>query len=412
MGASVNIMLNPTRKNSDGRRTISLRVTINRKRLYYSLGYHIFETDWNQDKRTVNKNFNPKIYKEVNNTLKHYHIKSLNVIEKIEQSGKPITHELFKRLFFNNTSVSSVLEYYDRIIDDLKTKGKIGNADNYNQSKNALSKFINDKAIKFEDIDVAFLNRWEKELYGTCSGNGISNYLRTLRALFNRAISEDICSQDIYPFKTRFNNKGYDISKLETDTIKRALSEEDIEKLKKYVPDGLETLIEAKNIFFFSFYNMGMNIIDICLLKWTDINDGRIKYIRSKNGKPHNIKIIEPVQNILDYYSDYDFGTDFVFPVLMSQYKTEEQKKSRVKMFTRHINRSLKRFGKLAKISNPDQLTTYVARHTWATTMKRKGVSTTLISEAMKHSDEKTTQIYLDSFENDRVDDMNDMLLN
>ncbi len=411
MGATVNIMLNPTRTNSDGKRTVSLRLTINRKRIYYTLGYHVFEKDWNQSLIRVKKNYDPENYTEVNKTLKHYFSKAHSVIEQIEQSGKPITHEQFRKRFFNESSVNSVIDYYDRVIEELNAKNKIGNALNYRQSREAFSRFVNNRLVKFEDVDVAFLNRWERKLSKTCSGNGISNYMRTLRALINRAISEDICSPSTYPFKSNFNHNGYRISKLETSTRKRALSEEDLEKLKQCDPGENESLIDAKNIFFFSFYTMGMNVIDICFLKESDIIDGRIRFERSKNSKPHNIKILDPVQEILDYYQQFDFGTKYLFPALKQEHITEAQKKRRAKDFNRYINNNLKKLGELAGISNPQELTTYVARHSWATTMKRRGVPRSLISEAMKHADEKTTQIYLDSFENKRVDKMNEMLL-
>jgi len=412
MNATVNIMLNPTRTNSDETRTVSLRLTINRKRVYYSLGYKAKVKDWSTKYSRLKESYDSETYEDKNKTLKTYLNKALKIIEEIERSKKTITHSIFKRKFFNIHDVNiSVLDFFDNYIEDLKQKGKIGNADNYKQSREALSRFVNKRLIKFEDIDVAFLNKWEKYLSKTCSGNGISNYMRTLRALFNRAISEDICSPDIYPFKSRMNNRGYNISKLETDTIKRALSNTDLEKLKNYKPIENSRIGDAKNLFFFSYYTMGMNAIDICLLKWSNIQDGRIRYIRSKNGKPHNIKILPPVQEIMDYYSQFNFGTDYVLPALKEEYKSKDKKKKMIKSYIRVTNTYLKKLGKLAEVSNPHQLTTYVARHTWATTLKRNGASTSLISEAMHHSDEKTTQIYLDSFENDIVDEMNEKLL-
>ncbi|RLD79847.1 MAG: hypothetical protein DRJ10_08215 [Bacteroidetes bacterium] len=411
MGATVKLMLNPTRKNSQGKRTISLRVTINRKRIYYSMGYQAHDKHWSDKLKGVKKEFDPQNQDDINDTLEYNYSKAVTILKEIKLSGKPVTHEQFRKRFFNISSANSVLEYYDEVVDDLNAKGKIGNALNYRQSREAFSRFVNNRLVKFEDVDVAFLNRWERKLSKTCSGNGISNYMRTLRALINRAISENICSSSTYPFKSNFNHNGYRISKLETSTRKRALSEEDLEKLKQCDSGENESLIDAKNIFFFSFYTMGMNVIDICFLKESDIIDGRIRFERSKNSKPHNIKILDPVQEILDYYQQFDFGTKYLFPALKQEHITEAQKKRRAKDFNRYINNNLKKLGELAGISNPQELTTYVARHSWATTMKRRGVPRSLISEAMQHTDEKTTQIYLDSFENERVDEMNEKLL-
>lgn len=404
-------MLNPTRKNTDETRTVSLRVTINRKRVYYSLGYKVPETKWSDKNKGVKKSFDPENQDEINKALGHYYSKAVKILEEIKNSDKPITHELFRKKFFNVSSANSVIEYYDQVIEDLYEKDKVGNALNYQQSREAFARFVANRTVKFEDVDVALLNRWERHLSKSCTGNSISNYMRTLRALINRAISEEICSPSTYPFKSKFNHNGYRISKLETSTRKRALSEEDIEKLKQCDPSGNDSLIDAKNIFLFSFYTMGMNVIDICYLKESDIIDGRIRFRRSKTAKPHNIKILDPVQKILDYYQQFDFGTEYIIPAIKKEHVTEAQKKKRAKDFNRYINNNLKKLGELAGISSPQELTTYVARHSWATTMKRRGASRSLISEAMQHADEKTTQIYLDSFENERVDEMNEKLL-
>ena len=94
-------------------------------------------------------------------------------------------------------------------------------------------------------------------------------YMRTIRAVFNRAIKEKVCKADYYPFKE------YQISQLNMTTKKRALSMEDIEKVFSFEPDPDTKQLRSKQIFMFSFYNMGMNFKDIALLEWSNIYDGR-----------------------------------------------------------------------------------------------------------------------------------------
>ena len=128
-----------------------------------------------------------------------------------------------------------------------------------------------------------------------------------------------------------------------------------------------------------------------------------------KTGKEYNIKILPPALEILNYYLKNQ-SSDYIFPILSNlKHISAQQQKDRIKKVTKKINKDLKEIATLCDIGI--NLTTYVARHSWATILKKSGVSTSIISEAMKHDTEKTTQIYLDSFENDIIDEANMRLL-
>ena len=210
----------------------------------------------------------------------------------------------------------------------------------------------------------------------------------------------------------QLNKDGYSISKLKQETAKRALTEEEIEQFIDADVIEPSSTYDAKNIFLFSFYNMGMNFIDIAYLTWHNIDNDRIFYIRKKTNKPITIKILPPVKDILDYYAQFTDEDDYIFPILSEIHKTSLQKKTRVKTAIKKINDELKDIGKIAEIDKSFALTTYVARHSWATIMRRKGFPVSLISEGMSHSNEKITQTYLDSFGKEALDDMNESLLN
>ena len=167
----------------------------------------------------------------------------------------------------------------------------------------------------------------------------------------------------------------------------------------------------AKNYFLFSYYCRGINFSDIAFLKWQNIEGERMNYVRKKTGEGFNMKLVAPAQAIIDYYKQEFFQTrdGYVFPILFDRHKTATSIDNRIDKMLKVVNKALKEIGAKCEISTP--LTTYVARHSFATNMKRNGVSVSVISEALGHDSEKTTKIYLDSFENDALDSAVEMLV-
>jgi integrase len=148
----------------------------------------------------------------------------------------------------------------------------------------------------------------------------------------------------------------------------------------------------------------------LCIVNCRLHENGRLKYIRAKTGKHYNIKILAPALEILNWYLEHYPESEYIFPILdQSKHKTATQKDNRITKISKEVNKDLKEIALKAEIDF--NITFYVARHSWATILKRSGVSTSVISEAMKHDTERTTQIYLDSFENDILDEANENLL-
>ena len=145
----------------------------------------------------------------------------------------------------------------------------------------------------------------------------------------------------------------------------------------------------------------GMNLIDIAFLKKTDIQNGRIEYSRRKTAQQFSVKLIDAANAILKKYEN---ETPFAFPVIKRKGKEYLDYVS----FKRLINKKLKDVAVKAKITTT--LTTYVARHSWATIAKRQGITTAIISEGLGHETEQTTQVYLDSFENEVLDKANELV--
>ncbi|MDP2337132.1 MAG: tyrosine-type recombinase/integrase [Bacteroidota bacterium] len=147
-------------------------------------------------------------------------------------------------------------------------------------------------------------------------------------------------------------------------------------------------------------------------LKPESLQSGRIVYTRAKtrNRKVFTIEIMKPVREIIDYFDCHPFKSKYLLPILDDiRFITDQQKKTRIQTMLKKVNGDLKDLGTEAKIKTP--ITTYVARHSWATIMRNKGASDAVISEGLGHEDEKTTKIYLEGFENSVLDEANRKLL-
>lgn len=330
-----------------------------------------------------------------------------------ESSGFDYTIEDFVFLFVGKKNQAlTVSEYFTEVINRFESTGKFGNATVYKTTCSALFKFHPGRLLMFRDIDYKFLRNFEEYLISKGNKpNGIYVYMRTLRALINFAIKEDHCKQEIYPFKNKFiNPNGYEPSKLSRPTRKRALTEAQIKLIINCeVPVGTH-LYDSKNVFLFSFYNRGMNFRDIALLKPNNIQGDRLDYTRAKTGKNFSVKLLQPAKDIIEFYSRNNTNSDYLFPVIKEHNKTPKQINTRIITALKVVNKDIREIAAMAGLDVTD-ITSYVARHSWGTILKRKGVSTSKISEGYGHSNEKITQIYLDEFEQSDLDRENEKLL-
>ncbi len=162
----------------------------------------------------------------------------------------------------------------------------------------------------------------------------------------------------------------------------------------------------------FSYFVQGINLTDIAMLRWSNLKQDRIYYIRAKTGKGFNIKLMEPAMQIIERYRTRtsDSPEDYIFPILdRTKHLSPVQIDNRIHKMTGCINKSLKQIASLSGLDIP--LTTYVARHTYATVLKKSGVPVAVISEALGHESESITQTYLKSFENEVIEAANQHLI-
>ena len=387
-----------SKKLADGKHPVMLRIT-HHKVGYAAIGCSCRPEDWDDKFSRLKPGF-PN-YKRWNNRILSDFALAEQYILEMEAKGKSFTVEDVVKQLRNDYEEIGFMKFTQQEIDRMKAANKLGNAAVYDMALKLVKKIRNEKEFVFDDLNYKML----KDIETFCYSNGNSNntvcyYMRTIRAIYNKAIKAGYASAEYYPFKTY---KFRYIS-----PRKRALSEEDIRTLKnKKVKKGTD-LWHAQNLFFFSFYSMGMNWIDMALLKVKNIRNDRINYKRSKTGREFTIKISSPMKKILSHYLKGKTKDDYIFPIVTRNDSPELVRKDIV-LRMQWFNESLKDLADLCDIQT--NLTSYVARHSWATIASRKNINIGIISEGLGHRDIKTTQTYLASFGNDALDSANEIII-
>ena len=387
------------RPKKDNTFPIMLRLTKSGKRKYVSLGISVKEKDWDFKKNQPKKSCPDReaIVKLISDKVSAYN----SLIMELTAKQQEFTMSSLVQMIENKIEVKTVSEMYDYLIDEFRKSDHLGTMSVYQQSKSSLTKFNRTLDIPFSDIDCQWLERYEKWLKGrNIKDTTVSILFRTLRSVFNRALSMKLIKQDIYPFN------DFKVSKFDVRTKKRAVTKEDVKKIMSLDLSGERQYMQlARDIFLFSYFGAGINFSDIALLRYCDIQDGRIRYIRKKTGKEISFPLSDAGKAIIRKYSKPDAtNADYIFPILDRKiHRTEMQRKNRIHKVIGKVNPCLAEIGRMAGLET--HLTTYVARHTFATVLKRSGVNIAIISESMGHSDIATTQIYLDSFENSQIDE-------
>jgi len=398
---------------------IFIRVIEDRKPRYIKTGLCSTEEDWdfakNQFKtkyRKAEDQYKIPIHEKNNEILNKRVREAESLIKELITKDNIISSEQVKKELVNNRKIGkdSLLNYIDSIVDEKKKHNKIGTATCYKDLKRSLTRFLakNDRNdISFKEVTIAFLKDYENDFRERkVKDTGISFYFRTLRAVFNRAIEDGTCRRDMYPFDK------YKVSHFKTHTTKRAITKDEIEKIKQLDLEPDSPLFLSRNIFLFSYYCSGINFSDIAMLTWANIKNNRLVYVRLKTKKTYNLLLLEPCLEIIDHYRNNYFRGEqsSIFPIIdIDKHKTQTTIQNRIHKILGQTNKDLKQIGEKLNIETP--ITTYVARHTFATVLKRSGISTSIISEALGHDTERTTQIYLDSFANEILDEASKALL-
>ena len=287
-----------------------------------------------------------------------------------------------------------IMEFMRNIISEKEAASQFRTAEAYRTALNCWHRFIGpDETVSWERVTPHAMTLFADYLKGRgATKNTQSFYFRILRAVCNRAQEEGVAALPGNLFDNVYTGKAR--------TRKRALPIEDIRKIVAVEPKSMKERL-ARDMFVFSFITRGMAPIDMALLRKDNIVAGRLVYRRHKTGRAISMEWVDEMREIADRYERS--GSDYLFPLISSDDGAEGWKQ--FKRGSQVINYHLRRLGK--RLDLPMPLTLYVARHSWATVAKSSGIPTALISDAMGHSSERMTQVYLGSIDVGRIDNAN-----
>lgn len=389
----------PTKEN---KYPVVMRITKNRKQKLITLRLCDIK-DWDFKYHKFKPNTHNYIKK--NKILLKFNQKAHDIIDSFNTDGVDFNLNQFEDKFNNKVkgNTNNVIDFFNEIIEEKHRAGSISSAKAYKDCRNTLIRFKGEN-LSFKDITPAFLYKYEVYLRERgCTGGGIAFRMRELRAIINQAIKRQLIQKELYPFE------DYKISKLKSVYNKTALTIDEIKKIKEVDLSAHPHLYEYHLYFLFSFYTRGMNFHDMMHLRWNNIRNGRIYYTRSKTKGKFNIEILQPVQEILNHFKAQKIHTHYVFPILLHNNLTPQQIADRKHKMLSRYNQRLKEIAALAGINK--KLTSYVARHSFATIHKMNNTPIEKISEMMGHSNVITTMNYLNEFSNEELDKENRKLL-
>lgn len=364
-------------------------------------GYKLYPQEWDAESRDVvfpsgigdsRRNY----LVSLKNTIQEDIRRLRNIILRLERTDNIYTAEDVVSKYLLPADNHCFISFARNLVEHLRQIGKQCTADTYTTTINSFARFRENNDVLLDDMDSDLMTAYEAYLksLGVCP-NSISFYMRNLRAIYNRAVDKELAVQR-HPFKYVYT--GID------KTVKRAVPLNVIRQIRNLDLGLCPVMDFARDIFMFSFYTRGMSFVDMAFLKKKDLQNGILSYRRHKTNQQLFIKWEKPMQELINKYDT--MGSPYLLPIIKNN---GEDERRQYKSGAHRVNRNLKKIGEKLGLVIP--LTTYVARHGWASIAKSKNIPIATISEAMGHDSETTTRIYLASLDTSVVDKANSLIL-
>ena len=399
--ANISAYIDRTHPKQDLTCSVSIRVTYQRKRKYYPTGISVQASDFDRamtaKRRTEG---DTRLFKRINSFLSKA-IESAEVLPVF-------TFGQFEDIYLNNREAADSVSFgFEKYIRELKEEKRVGTAVSYECAKASLEKFK--PGLKYADVTPALLRKYENWMEE--NGNSqttVGIYLRSLRTIFNRASID----KALYPFGEKKGKYSIPTGR----NIKKALNLQELAKIFRYQPQPGSTEEMARDYWVFLYLSNGMNVKDFCLLKRKNIEGDILTFKREKTKRskrellPTVVSLKPETKAIISKWGQHTLNPEaYIFPHLHKG-MTAEQERAVVQQLTKTINKYMKAIAGECEISKP--VTTYFARHSFATVLKNAGASMEFISEALAHSSQQTTKSYLSGFEQETIHNTTDALLN
>ncbi|WP_437341423.1 phage integrase SAM-like domain-containing protein [Alistipes communis] len=386
-GTSVSAMLDTRRTKSDGKCPVKIRVTHRRTRWYYPTGKDLTPEEWSALSTTKARAL-VSIRKDIESS---YQIVR-SAVEELTTAGAFTFDALNNRL--KGATSDTVNTAFRAKISAFNQQGQVGTATVYDTILKGIERFTG-AHIPFDAITVSWLVRYAAFLQSEGKKQTtIAIHLRHLRAILNEARRQGIVKEAQYPFgRGRFEIQ-------EGEGRKMALSLDQIGEIARY-DDGSDATAKYRDYWLFLYLCNGINVADFVRLRYRDIVNGEICFVRQKTArttrtrKEIRVVVTDRMQAIIDRWGNPPAPDRFIFPVLDGSEDAMRQK-LKTQYFTRAVNKRMATIGEALGIGN---ISTYTARHSFATVLKRAGANIAYISESLGHNDLKTTENYLASFE-------------
>lgn len=384
-GITALTILDTRRTKQSGLYPVKVQVIYKRVQKYYTTGKELSPDDWEKLPETRVARLS-----QIRNSIKNSYDLVWKNVEELAAKGEFTFDALNVRL--SRTTGDTINTAFQVKIDSLLKEERIGTMLYYDNILKNVEKF-GGKQIPLDYITVDWLRRFEKFLLKDKNHTTVGMHMRAIRAMMNLARKSGAIKESQYPF-------GKDRYEIKTgEGRKKALTLEQIAQILKY-EDGKDTE-RYRDIWFFMYLCNGINTADLVRLKYKNIVDGEICYVRQKTANTTNtIKEIKAIitpemQKIIDRWGNPPSPDSLIFPLIKPTDDPLIHKK-RTKDLTKRINEHMKMIGEKLGI---DGISTYTARHSYATVLKRSGANIAYISESLGHNSLKTTESYLASFE-------------
>lgn len=375
---------------------IKYKVTYQRVRTYYSSGVNLSVEDFETIEKSKKKAF-IKTFEQ----LLSFKDKIEEHLDALIKAGSFSFGNLNKRL--GKGADNSILTFFDNKIQSLREAGQVGTSDWYKCAANCIRVYTNNP-LKFSDITIDWLKKFESWLLyddgaskKAKSYTTVSMYMRALQSIINDGKVQGYITAAQYPF-----GKGkYEIPIGEGR--KMALTLFQIGQVMKYEVKT-ENEARCRDIWFFSYLCNGINMVDLLKLKYSDISNGEISFYRQKtirktrNKKKITAPLLPQMEQIIAKWGNRtNKPNNYIFPFLHDGLSPIDEQRI-IKNVTHLVNDKMQLIGNAL---NLPKISTYTARHSFATVLKRSGANIAFISESLGHTDLETTENYLASFEKD-----------
>jgi len=415
---TASIILEDRRANKEGIYLVKLRVTFQRKYKDFSLKNESGKKLILAGKAFANNEafaFTPKEFKHImaKNPREEY-LLAKQILDKIRSKAldtikdiPDFTFEAFVSKYYNTVSPETVDEkdlfvWLKRLASEMRGEGRISTAVTYECALNSLTSFTNKEKLPLIEFTPTFLknyNNWMEEKQKSPTTTGI--YLRAVRVAFNKAMKKGLVSSENYPFGKRSDEK-FQIPN--GANVKKALTIQQVGSIANYTLEPGSTAKRNRDYWLFCYLANGMNVKDMAKLKYKNIDQDKLTFIREKTrretaGNPKMITVVitPKVDQIIQEWGNQPHNPDtYIFPILETGATPVRQYKL-IQQATKMINTYIASVAE--KVEIKEKVTSYVSRHSFATVLKRSGVSTEFIKESLGHSNLATTEKYLAGFE-------------